>query len=96
MVNFNVSVYYRVTMDNIIVYVYYYYPWCYVKSTRVVEKQLESRQRQLGKTAVIKAGAYIVSTDRKTNVYGLEACESRFLRNAYQRSIATRQVPIFR
>ena len=44
------------------------------KFTRVlVEKQLVSRQRQLGKTAVIKAGAYIVSMDRKTTVYGLEA-----------------------
>ena len=44
------------------------------KFTRVfVKKQLESRQRQLGKTAVVKAGAYIVSMDRKTTVYGLEA-----------------------
>ena len=44
------------------------------KLTRVlVKKQLGSRQRQLGKTAVIKAGAYIVSMDRKTTVYGLEA-----------------------
>ena len=42
--------------------------------TRVlVKKQLESQQRQLGKTAVVKAGAYIVSMDRKTTVYGLEA-----------------------
>ena len=32
----------------------------------VVKKQLESQQRQLGKTAVVKAGAYIVSIDRKT------------------------------
>ena len=44
------------------------------KFTRIlVKKQLGSRQRQLGKTAVIKAGAYIVSMDRKTTVYGLEA-----------------------
>ena len=39
----------------------------------LVKKQLRSRQRQLGKTEVIKAGAYIVSTDRKTIVYRLEA-----------------------
>ena len=39
----------------------------------LVKKQLESRQRQLGKTAVVKAGAYIVSMNRKTTVYGLEA-----------------------
>ena len=43
--------------------------------TCVLEKQLISRQRQLGKTAVIKVGAYIVSIDRKTTVYGLEAGE---------------------
>ena len=44
------------------------------KFTRVlVKKQLRSRQRQLGKTAVIKAGAYIVSMARKTTVYELEA-----------------------
>ena len=62
-----------------------------MKSTHVlVKKQLESRQRQLGKTAVVKAGAYIVSIDRKTTVYGLGACESHFLKNAYQLSIATR------
>ena len=42
--------------------------------TRVlVKKQLGSWQRQLGKTAVIKVGAYIVSMDRKTTIYGLEA-----------------------
>ena len=41
------------------------------KFTRVlVKKLLGSQQRQLGKTAVIKAGAYIVSMDRKTT--GLE------------------------
>ena len=40
------------------------------KFTRVlVKKQLGSRQRRLGKTAVIKAEAYIVSMDRKTTVY---------------------------
>ena len=57
---------------------------CYVKSPHVVvKKQLESRHRQLGKTAVVKAGAYIVSIDTKTTVYGLEACESRFWKNVY-------------
>ena len=41
------------------------------KFTRVlVKKQLE---RRLGKTAIVKAGAYIVSMNRKTTVYGLEA-----------------------
>ena len=52
---------------------------CYVKLTSVVVKwQLESRQRQLEKTAVVKAGAYIVSIDRKTTVYRLEAGEVAF------------------
>ena len=37
------------------------------------KKQLGSRQIQLGKTAVVKAGAYIVSMDRKTTVYKVEA-----------------------
>ena len=41
---------------------------------------LENRQRQLEKTAVVKAGAYIVSIGRKTTVYRLEACEIAFLR----------------
>ena len=49
------------------------------KFTRVfVKKQLESRQRQLGKTAVVKAEAYIVSMDRKTSVYGVEAGKIAF------------------
>ena len=39
----------------------------------LVKTQLGSWQRQLGKTAVVKAGAYIVSMDRKTTVYGVEA-----------------------
>ena len=52
-----------------------------------VKKQLESRQKQLEKTAVVKADAYIVSMDRKTTVYGLEA---GFLKNTYKLSIATR------
>ena len=41
----------------------------------LVKKQLESR---LGKTAVIKAGAYVVSMDRKTTKYGLEAGKITF------------------
>ena len=46
------------------------------KFTRVlVKKQLGSR---LGKTAVIKVGAYIVSMDRKTTIYGLEAGKIAF------------------
>ena len=45
------------------------------KCTRVLikKKQLESWQKQLEKTADVKAGVYIVSMDRKTTVYGLEA-----------------------
>ena len=44
------------------------------KFTRVlVKKQLGSRYGQLGKTAVVKAGAYIVPMDRKTAVYELKA-----------------------
>ena len=47
--------------------------------TRVlVKKQLESQQRQLGKTMVVKTGAYIVSIDRKTTVNKPEAGESVF------------------
>ena len=53
------------------------------KFTRVlVKKQLGSQQRQLGKTAVIKAGAYIVSMDRKTTAYGLGTGNIAFLKNA--------------
>ena len=56
---------------------------CYVKSTRVlVKRQLEIRQRQLEKTAVVKAGAYIVSIDKKETVYKLEAYEIAFFANA--------------
>ena len=55
------------------------------KFTRVlVKKQLKSRQRQLEKTAVIKAGAYIVSMDRKTTVYGLEAGKIAFFEERVQ------------
>ena len=57
----------------------------YVKLTHVlVKRQLESWQRQLEKTAVVKAGAYIVhvSIDRKTTVYRLEACEIVLTENA--------------
>ena len=55
---------------------------CYIKWTRVlVKRQLESWQRQFEKTAVVKAGAYIVSIDRKTTVYRLEACEIAFFEN---------------
>ena len=37
----------------------------------------------MGRTAVVKAVAYIVSIDRKTTVYRLEAGENVFFRNAY-------------
>ena len=53
----------------------------YIKLTRVlVKRQLESQQRQLKKTAVVKAGDYIVSINKKTTVYKLEACEIAFLK----------------
>ena len=60
------------------------------KFTRVlVKKQLESQQRQLGKTSVVKAEAYIVNMDRKTTVYGLEAGKTAFFESTYKLSIAT-------
>ena len=46
------------------------------------KRQLESRQRQLEKRAVVKAGAYIVSIDKKKTVYKLEACEIAVFANA--------------
>ena len=42
----------------------------------------KSLQRQLERTAVVKAGAYIVSIDKKETVYKLEACEITFFANA--------------
>ena len=55
------------------------------KFTRVlVIKQLESRQRQLGKTVVVNAGAYIVSMDRKTIAYRLKAGKIRFFEKRVQ------------
>ena len=55
------------------------------KFTRaVVKKQLESRQRQLEKTAVVNAGAYIASMDRKTTVYRLEAGKIMFFKKRVQ------------
>ena len=55
------------------------------KFTRVlIKKQLESRQRQLGKTAVVKAEAYTVSMDRKTTVYKLEAGKITFFEKRVQ------------
>ena len=58
---------------------------CYIKLARVlVKRQLKSCQRQLGKTAVVKVRAYIVSIDRKTTMYRLEAGEiAVFFGNAY-------------
>ena len=50
----------------------------------LVKKQLESRQKQLGKTAVVKAEAYIVSMDRKTTVYRLEAGKIVFFEKRVQ------------
>ena len=48
------------------------------KFTRVLVKKGAWKS---AKTVVIKAGAYIVSMDRKTTVYGLEAGKITFLRN---------------
>ena len=63
--------------------------------TRVlVKRQLGSRQRQLGKTAVVKAGAYVVSIDRKTTVYTLQAGEIAYFGNAY-RGIHSNAFPYF-
>ena len=57
---------------------------CHVKLTHVLVKRLlESCQRQLGMTAVVKVGAYILSIDRKTTMYKLEAGEIVFFGNAY-------------
>ena len=56
----------------------------------LVKKQLESWQRQLGKTVVVQAGVYIVSMDRKTTIYGLQAGKIVFFENAYKLSIVTR------
>ena len=53
-------------------------PYTIVSRKMDTKRQLESWQRQLQKTAVVKVGAYIVSIDRKTTVYRLEACEIAF------------------
>ena len=60
----------------------------------LVKRQLGSRQRQLGKTAVVKAGAYVVSIDRKTTVYILEAGEIAFFGNVY-RDVHSNAFPYF-
>ena len=65
------------------------------KFTRVlVKKQLESWQRQLGKAAVIKAGAYIVSMDRKTTIYRLEASKIAFFEKRVQ-AVPSNMFPYF-
>ena len=61
----------------------------------VVKKQLESQQRQLGKALAVKTGAYIMSVNRKTTVYGLETCESRFLKNAHVPAVHSNTFPYF-
>ena len=50
----------------------------------LVKKQLESQQRQLGKTAIVNPGAYVVSMDGKTTVYGLEAGKITFFEECVQ------------
>jgi len=39
----------------------------------------KAARKSLEKTAVVKAGSYIVSIDKKTPVYKLEACEIAFI-----------------
>ena len=53
-------------------------------SRKFIKKQLGSWQKQLEKTAIVKAGAYIVSMDRKTTVYGLEAGKIDFFEKHIQ------------
>ena len=66
------------------------------KSTRVlVKRQLESWQRQLNKTAVVKAEAYIVSIDRETIVYRLEACEIAFFEKMHALAVHSDMFPYF-
>ena len=48
-----------------------------------VKQQLGRLQKQLGKTSVIKVGAYIVSMEKKTNVYGLEASKIVFFERCW-------------
>ena len=67
---------------------------CCVKLTRVLVKgQFESRQRQVGVTAVVKVRTYVVSIDRKRTVYRLETCKIVFGEMCTKLSIAT--IPIF-
>ena len=65
------------------------------KFTRVlVKKQLETRQRQLGKTAVVKVEAYIVSMDRKTTIHGLEGSKIAFFLKCVQ-AVHSNALPYF-
>ena len=45
------------------------------------KKAARKSAKTVEKTAVVKTGAYIVSTDKKTTVYKLEACEIAFFEN---------------
>ena len=57
----------------------------------VKKKQLGSWQKQLGKT---DAGAYIVSMDRKTTIYGLEAGKIVFFEKRVQ-TVCSNMFPYF-
>ena len=46
------------------------------------KKAARKSAKTVGKTAAVKGGAYIVSIDKKTTVYKLEACEIAFFENA--------------
>ena len=48
---------------------------CCIKLTCSCKKTAWKSARQLGKTAVVKVGAYSVHVDRKTTIYRLQACE---------------------
>ena len=57
--------------------------------------QLGSWQRQLGKTVVIKVGAYLVVMDRKTTVYELKANKMCFLGGKCIQAVHSNMFPYF-
>ena len=58
------------------------------------KKAVRMSGKTVEKAMVVKAGAYIVSIDRKTTVLRLEACEFAFLENACF-SCPLQCVPVF-
>ena len=59
-----------------------------------MKRQLESWQRQLEKTAVVKAGAYIASIDKKITAYKLEASELPFMKT-HALAVHSKALPFF-